>query len=367
MIKRIIIFTVLFVNAFCIQAKGNQDNDYAEFDISNGEQVLKEYGYSDIEFDEILLKLSQGHVLEVIKDGANYVYEYVIGDTDFIKNTLFNLVLIVIISGFFSNFANVFNDNNVSNTAFYICYICIILIVVYIFDFLSDIVASFVHMILDFMLGILPAYFVSVAITKQFSAVGFYQLVLIIISIVDFLFLNILIPAIKIYISISLVNNISKENILSKTTDVIKNFINYSTKFLVAMVTGLNIIQGLVLPSIDTAKNTTIKKVIGAIPIWGNGSDALTSIMYTSGSMVKNTIGTLAIILILIICMVPYIKIQVYSVVIQLITAFVQPVSDSRIISSFSSLNKGVEMLAKIVLSCGALFVLTIAIICIVS
>lgn len=71
---------------------------------------------------------------------------------------------------------------------------------------------DFVKLLMEFLYGIVPAYFLSVAIVGQTSAVGFYQLVLVIIAVTEFIFLNIVIPLIKIYVAISLVNNISRED-----------------------------------------------------------------------------------------------------------------------------------------------------------
>ena len=70
--------------------------------------------------------------------------------------------------------------------------------------------------------------------------------------------MKITLPAIKIYMAISLVNNISREDFLSGTTHVIENFINFVNKTMVGIVTGLHIIQGLLLPSVDTVSYTPL-------------------------------------------------------------------------------------------------------------
>lgn len=135
-------------------------------------------------------------------------------------------------------------------------------IMVTMFEEFSIIAAQLVKLLLKFVGGMIPAYFLSVAIVGQAAAAGFYQLTLVIIEVCQFVFLKITLPAIKIYMAISLVNNISREDFLSGTTHVIENFINFVNKTMVGIVTGLNIIQGLILPSVDMAKNTTIKKFI---------------------------------------------------------------------------------------------------------
>lgn len=210
-------------------------------------------------------------MLLVLKEIGRTAYEKTIGDVSLIEKTLVNLLLITIIASFFTNFANVFSKNGISDTGFYICYMVTVAIMVTMFEEFSIIAAQLVKLLLKFVGGMIPAYFLSVAIVGQAAAAGFYQLTLVIIEVCQFVFLKITLPAIKIYMAISLVNNISREDFLSGTTHVIENFINFVNKTMVGIVTGLNIIQGLILPSVDMAKNTTIKKFIGTLPVIGDG------------------------------------------------------------------------------------------------
>ena len=96
------------------------------------------------------------------------------------------------------------------------------------FSELCNIAVDFVEMLLKFMYGIVPTYFLSVAITGQVSASGFYQLCLVIISVAQFVFLHIIIPLIKIYVAVSIVNNISKEDFLSRTAVVVLKYSEFS-------------------------------------------------------------------------------------------------------------------------------------------
>ena len=137
------------------------------------------------------------------------------------------------------------------------------------------IATDFVRLLLEFLCGIVPAYFLSVAITGQVAAAGFYQLTLVIISVAQFIFLRVLVPMIKVYVTINLINNISKEDFLSKTSDLLKNAIAFINKTVVGIVVGLNIIQALILPAVDGVKNNAIRKVVGALPVVGDGTDAV--------------------------------------------------------------------------------------------
>ena len=183
-----------------------------DFDLEDSGKILKTQGYDNIDYKYILKKLRDGDVLLVLKEIGRTAYEKTIGDVSLIEKSLVNLLLITIIASFFTNFANVFSKNGISDTGFYICYMVTVAIMVTMFEEFSIIAAQLVKLLLKFVGGMIPAYFLSVAIVGQAAAAGFYQLTLVIIEVCQFVFLKITLPAIKIYMAISLVNNISRED-----------------------------------------------------------------------------------------------------------------------------------------------------------
>ena len=348
----------------------NENEEYIsmeDFDLGESTKALEKNGYKDLNIKNMLDEIMEGNVLDVIKQCGSVIYDKTIGDISTVEKLLGNLLLIVILSAFFTNFTNVFSNDSISSTGFYICYLLVITLLLTLFESFCLIASDFVKLLLEFMCGIIPAYFISVAITGQVSAAVFYQLTLVIIGVVEFIFLRILIPLIKIFVAISLVNNISKEDFLSKTTDIIKNLVGFINKTVIGVVAGLNIIQALILPVVDGAKNTTIRKMVGALPVVGDGTDAVTGIVLGSVNLIKNTIGGFSIIIIVLICAVPFIKIQLYSVSLQIAQAIVQPVADKRILSSISCVVQGIKMLVKVITGAAVLFIISIAIICIVT
>ena len=144
-----------------------------DFDLEDSGKILKTQGYDNIDYKYILKKLRDGDVLLVLKEIGRTAYEKTIGDVSLIEKTLVNLLLITIIASFFTNFANVFSKNGISDTGFYICYMVIVAIMVTMFEEFSIIAAQLVKLLLKFVGGMIPAYFLSVAIVGQAAAAGF--------------------------------------------------------------------------------------------------------------------------------------------------------------------------------------------------
>lgn len=362
-----IIITMLIIFMFPISVSADELITIDDFDFSNSARILKENGYEDIHTDEILKELLSGNILGVIKDSGKLIKNKTVGDVSFVEKTLLNLLIIIIISAFFTNLANVFAKNNISETAFYICYLSIVSVIITIFETISAVTVDFVTMLVHYMSALIPTYFISVALIGQASATGFYHIMLVVIGLVEYLFLNIIIPMIKMYLAIGLVNSISKENLLSRMCDLIKRIIKFANKFFIGAISGVNLIQGLILPSVDIAKNTTIKRLFGSVPGIGNGVDAYSGIMLGSVNLIKNTIGGFAILIILILCIVPYVKMQIYRVSFGALSAVIEPVCDKRIISGLQIVTEAIGLLLEILVVCALLFIISIAIICLVT
>ena len=326
------------INTVTIKASDlNKNEEYMsidDFEINDSIKTLEKNGYRDLNFRHILDEIMSGNVLDAIKECSNVVYQKTVGDFTMVEKALGNLLLIVILSAFFTNFANVFSNEGISSTGFYICYLIVTTMLMTLFENFCLIATDFVRLI---------------------------------ISVAQFIFLRVLVPMIKVYVTINLINNISKEDFLSKTSDLLKNAIAFINKTVVGIVVGLNIIQALILPAVDGVKNNAIRKVVGALPVVGDGSDAVCGILLGSVNLIKNTIGGFAIIVIIMLCGVPFIKIQLYSISMQIAQAVVQPVADKRMINSISCVVMGIKMLAKVIIGASMLFIISIAIICIVT
>lgn len=364
MIKKIVFITIVLL---AVHGKTVYADSYEPFNIvedysADIDSYLRQNDAGDLSISKFVEHLKKGKIKEALKYAKDYVYKNSIGDFFSIEKTLINLIVIILVSSIYTNIASAFSNKSVSNVGFYICYMIIILMLLSAFDIVSTMVSNFIKFILGFVAVVAPTYFVAIAVMGQVSSLGFYQLTMVLITIVEFVFLTVSLPLCKVYLVVSLVNNISKDDFLSRTTQLIYNCATYINRVLLGLITGLNIIQGLILPSIDNVKNTSLKKIVTAMPYIGNGVNAVNSIIFSSANLIKNSIGTYAIVIICIFCAVPYIKIVIYSFSSQCLNAMVQPVADKRIIDSISCFNNALKLLIKILLSVSALFIICIAI-----
>ena len=132
---------------------------------------------------------------------------------------------------------------------------------------------------------------------------------------------------------------------------------------MVAAVAGINIIQNLIAPALDGLKNTAVTKALNMIPGIGGSANAVTSMFLGSAAVIKNGIGAAALIILLILCLGPVIKVAVLMLLYKLTGALVQPISDKRVCGCISSVGDGAALLLQVLVTAMMMFMVTIAIV----
>jgi stage III sporulation protein AE len=158
-------------------------------------------------------------------------------------------------------------------------------------------------------------------------------------------------------------NGISEEEYLSKFSELMETGAGWILKALLGIVIGLNIIQGMIAPAIDTVKRSVVSRSAEAIPGIGDALGGATEVVLGTAVLVKNGIGAAGAVVSIGICVIPVIQILMLTVFYKVSAAIVQPVADKRMVECISSVGEGCQLLLKVIFAVAVLFLLTIAIV----
>ena len=273
------------------------------------------------------------------------------------------ILLLVLAAAVFSNFAAVFENRQIGDVSFYMVYLLLFAILMSSYQQLGVSLGKQLEWITQFMKGLAPAYFVAVsAATGAVTASAFYQGVLLLVWLVEWLLLTLILPGANLYVLLCLVNHLSKEGMLSKMAELLETLISWSLKTMLGAVLGLQAVRGLVSPAMDALKRTAIGKTAGAIPAVGNAVNVVTELILTGALLVKNCLGAVAVVILLLVCAGPVIHYGVLSFCYRFLGAVAQPVSDKRIVGCLGTMGDGCAMLLRIMLTAEILCVLTFVI-----
>lgn len=161
------------------------------------------------------------------------------------------------------------------------------------------------------MKALAPAYFIAVAAaTGASTATAFYQVILLGITAVEYLILYLVLPGIHVFLLLSLVNHLSKEDFLSKMAELLKNVICWTMQAILGILAGLQILQNLVAPALDSLKRTAIGRTAGApIPGVGNAINSVTELVIGSAALIRNCVGAAAVIILLLFAIRPLVHV----------------------------------------------------------
>ncbi len=359
---------LVFINSIwtkCIVVQASSyDSVLKEKEFETLYDSVDELSNGRFDFFDYIDGMIRGNERLDISQILNDIFDGVKGEFSHLKNVMVYIIALGVISGVATNFTGIFENGQSKNLSFYIMYILMITTLVSVFKEASVIAQNIVNAVNDFMTSLIPAYFMTVALTGKVStSVVFYQFILILIKISDLIFINVLLPLVNVYVILILVNNLAKEDYLSKMAELIKDVVEWILKALMAVVIGFNVIRGLIMPAVDSFKMTGLNKTISAIPGIGNTANAISEMLIGSAVIIKNGVGVTALICLLVITGIPLIKIGLYMLIYKVTSALIQPIADKRLVESVEYVANGCRLLFKVAINSVTIFMLAIAIV----
>lgn len=334
-----------------------EELDFSDIDKMLGQQEVTE----ELDFRELVERLLDG---EEIEKGwlLEKIFSAVFSEVQEFRGTLIQIVILCIVFAILYNFANVFESPAVTEISFYMVYVILLVLLMQSFFVLRDVTVLAISRVITFLKVMIPTFTASMVFSGQITtAAGFYDLTFLLIYAMEWTLQYLVIPGIQIYVVLELMNYLTGEEMISKMTSLIKSGILWVTKFLFTVVIGINVVQNLLTPVIDTFKSGMIAKTAGMMPGLGTSINAVTEIMVGSGIIIKNGIGMAAIVVLLILCAGPLIKVWVMTFLYKLLAAMMQPVSDKRMIGCIAGTGEGGALLCKVVVTTTVMFLVTIA------
>ena len=337
----------------------------SEFDFDEIERSLQEmFPDEKIEFGDVVTALMSGDaeeaggvLLDFLSDVVSYEFRYN-------WHNLVYILLIAIAAAVFSNFSGAFRNRQISDISFYVLYMLLITLCLTSFQTAAQGLEERLDSVVEFMRVLCPSYFLAVAFASgSVTSVFFYNVILLLIYVVELVIIRFVLPVIHIYIMIRVLGNLTGEDFLSESAELMHKVVAWILKTLLACVIGVNVVQGLLAPAIDTLKRSALTRTAEALPWVGNAMGGAAEIFLGTAVLIKNGIGMAGAVIAVLICLGPIVQLALMALMYKVAAALVQPVSDKRITACISGVSEGYELLVRVIFTVGLLFLLTIAVV----
>ena len=154
-------------------------------------------------FRDVLDPLLSGEFETAWEMAKQYLYDQFSFEFRSNKKQLVSMLLLAVTAALFSNFASALQNKQISRISFYVLYMLLITLCLNTFRVAMSGIENRVEVLVDFMRVLCPGYFLAVAFASgSSSALMFYNLVLILIYLVEVLILKFLLPMIHVYLSL---------------------------------------------------------------------------------------------------------------------------------------------------------------------
>ena len=335
-----------------------------EVDFSQIDALFEGQGTLDsFDFRELVNRLIQGEEIDkkwLLKEAGGFFFQEV-GQS---RGFLIQILLLVSAFALLYQFANVFENAAVTEISFYIVYMILLALLMKSFLLMSGILENSLQLMVDFMRALMPAFCLTVVFsTGAVTAMGFYEMTLLLIYVIEGVLVYVAVPAVHVYLILELFNHLTKEEMISRMTGLIRGAVEWLLKFLVTLVVGINVVQGLLSPVIDSFKSSAFARTASMLPGFGNSVNAVAEIMVGSGIIIKNGVGIAGILLLLALCLGPMIKVGVMALMYHLAAAAIQPIADKRLSGCISGMGEGARLMGKILVTADVLLLVTIALV----
>ena len=323
----------------------DMDEALSELDLSDLEQFVSDnLSKTHIGFGELVRNLIHADRPISFSKLLSDIASVLIGEVQENRTQAVSILLLVVCSAVLSSIASVFDSDQIAGQAWFVVFLMITASALAGFVQSCRLVTNCLNLMITFMKMLLPAFCLSmVCITGAASSSLYYQATFGMIGLIDAVLVYAMIPIIKLYFGVSILNGLTGEDRFAGMEELI---------------------QGLIVPLASSAGPAFAQKLIGSIPGIGSGIKSTAEIIIGTGTLIKNGIGMAGCIVLILVSIYPILQMAAIVLIYYGIAAVASPISDKRMITALQAVSFTNRMLLKTLCMAIFLFLITIAVIC---
>ena len=387
--KTLIILMVILIATFSVvsplQTFCATDKLYSLSEDLNGAVVdeLKEIdfsGFNDV-INEFNSKKTNIFSIESIK---GKVYSIISGEsavnyTNFFASLCSNLVELVakylpmisiiigigVISNLLNGIKSKFNEKSTGDLISLVCFLSVCVLVIGIITNLTKSTGNAINSMVTQMNVLFPILLtLMIGLGANASAGAFKPIVAIISTYVADFFNYFILPLFMISFVFGIISNMSDNVKLDKFNSFISSLFKWSVGLVFTLFFAIFSLQGIAVGSFDSLSIRTTKYTIKSyVPVMGGYlSDGMDLIM-SSTLLIKNAVGLVGVLMIISTILSPLLEIVVFSSMLKLVSAVLQPLGNSKTSNFLSATSKSVTMLSSAIIAIGFMYLISIGLV----
>lgn len=278
---------------------------------------------------------------------------------------LSSIIIITVFAMILETMQNAFERNAVSTVAYSIAYLVLMVLAINSFHLAISYAKEAITDMSDFMLAMIPLVIALLASMGNLAtATMFHPLIIFMINISGMMISYVVFPLLFLSAMLSIVSLFSERYKVTQLATLLRNIaMGVLGSFLTIFLAVISI-QGATSAVTDGVTLRTAKYITGNfVPIVGRMfSDAADTVLSAS-LLVKNAVGLAGVVILIILCAFPALKILVLAMIYNISSAVLQPLGNSPIITALGTIGKSLLFVFAALATVGLMFFLAITII----
>ncbi len=278
------------------------------------------------------------------------------------KRLFVSVLVLFILVALVSSLMSALKNEGAAKAARTFFIICQLVVLIDAFHSVLEIVNDAMGQMIEFLKLMIPAYMICIAAAGSgLTALIFYKLLLGFLCLIEGIMAASLTTVVEGYVMLGVVESIWGEERFKGLMDLIKKGIQWVLKMMVVLISGSSILQVIITPVIDKANNTVIQKTAGAIPGIGDIVESVSSVTLASAIAVKNSLGVLILVVIVLLIAAPVLKAFMILLIIKVSGALGSICGEKQMMKCIEYISEAGFMLLRILITVTTLFFVTIA------
>ena len=280
------------------------------------EELLQSFS---VDGDKLVDAVLDGNIREGILVIWEEVLQAIGNPFGYVRECLITLLLLGIGAAMLKQLGLFFQDSQVQKIGFWIVYLLLAGQLTVLYYGGESMAEECLRGMIRFGNIFLPVFSAVLTLASgSITGTGYIATFLLIIYVIEQFLLLFMLPFVEAYMLISLLGSLWQKERVVKLLELLEKGLGLGFKVMFMVITGMGILQSMLLPYVDSVKLGAAKKIVDLIP--GVGSLSGTTLEFITGSAVllKNGIGVLGILLLLLVVAVPMLKIGLLCLTIKL-------------------------------------------------
>ncbi|EPY2301446.1 MAG: stage III sporulation protein AE [Clostridium sp.] len=369
-----ILLTALFTIILCfnVQAAPSQHNEIKEenqeieklydyiSNMKNQYEILKDINAKD--YVKNFMEKGESHIS--VNKAAKAITTYVFKEIAASLKLIGLLIMVAIICALLNNLQKAFSNETLSDIAYFACYALIIIILARSFYLGVNIARDTINKMTDFMMALIPILIMLIASIGGIAEAAMLDPIIIgTINISANIFSRFIIPLICMTFVLQFVDNLSEDYKINKLTKLLNQVALWTQGIVMTVFVGVVTIRGITSKAMDQVTVKTAKYAVdNFVPVVGKClSDAISTVAGYS-LLLKNSISSLGLIVIVAMLLVPVIKLLIMAFMYKMAAALIEPISDSRLVNSIGAAGDSLILILSCLICVSVMFFIMIAI-----